>query len=129
MRDHFAQSRRRSSALLSLNTRTLMGKGAGQSLKGIRKARAGKAESALDAAVASFFAPRGRHARSGFGRGSCRRAFSRSSSDAQIIRVIGNVAINVLTDYTNNVALTDIGTRRSTSNCIPPPDPDGHSAR
>ena len=37
-----------------LSAHTLMGKGAGLSQEGIRKAREGKAESALDDAVASF---------------------------------------------------------------------------
>lgn len=90
-----------------LSTHTLMGKGAGQSLKGIRKARAGKAESALDAAVASF-ARRVVDTRGQVSDADLAAARSAGLGDAHIIEVIGNVAINVLTDYTNNVALTDI---------------------
>lgn len=90
-----------------LSTHTLMGKGPGQSLKGIRKARSGKAESALDAAVASF-ARRVVDTRGQVSDADLAAARSAGLGDTHIIEVIGNVAINVLTDYTNNVALTDI---------------------
>ncbi len=65
-----------------LSAHTLMGKGAGLSQEGIRKAREGKGETAIDDAIASF-ARRVIDARAGLGRGSCRRAFGRSRRSAR----------------------------------------------
>jgi len=90
-----------------LSAHTLMGKGAGLSPDGIRKAREGKAESALDDAVASF-ARRVVDTRGQVSEADLAAARSAGLGDAQIIEIIGNVALNVLTNYTNNVALTDI---------------------
>ena len=93
--------------LLSLSPYAGGGKGAGLSPEGIRKAREGKAESALDDAVASF-ARRVVDTRGQVSDADLAAARSAGLGDGQIIEVIGNVAINVLTNYTNNVALTDI---------------------
>jgi uncharacterized peroxidase-related enzyme len=90
-----------------LSAHTLMGKGAGLSPDGIRKAREGKAESALDDAVASF-ARRVVDTRGQVSEADLAAARSAGLGDAQIIEIIGNIALNVLTNYTNNVALTDI---------------------
>jgi uncharacterized peroxidase-related enzyme len=90
-----------------LSAHTLMGKGAGLSPEGIRKAREGKAESDIDNAVASF-ARRVVDTRGQVSDAELAAARSAGLGDGQIIEVIGNVAINVLTNYTNNVALTDI---------------------
>ena len=90
-----------------LSAHTLMGKGAGLSPEGIRKAREGKAESALDDAVASL-ARRVVDTRGQVSDADLAAARSAGLGDAHIIEVIGNVAINALTNYTNNVALTDI---------------------
>jgi uncharacterized peroxidase-related enzyme len=90
-----------------LSAHTLMGKGAGLSPEGIRKAREGKAESALDAAVASF-ARRLIDARGQVLDADLVAARSAGLGDAHIVEIIANVAINVLTNYTNNVALTEI---------------------
>lgn len=90
-----------------LSAHTLMGKGAGLSAEGIRKAREGGAESDFDAAVAAF-ARRVADTRGQVANADLAAARSAGLGDAHIIEVIGNVAINVLTNYTNNVALTDI---------------------
>lgn len=90
-----------------LSAHTLMGKGAGLSSEGIRRAREGKAENAIDAAVASF-ARRVVETRGQVTDADIAAARSAGLDDARILEVIANVAINVLTNYTNNVALTDI---------------------
>ncbi|RZI38184.1 carboxymuconolactone decarboxylase family protein, partial [Herbaspirillum sp. HC18] len=90
-----------------LSAHSLMGKGAGLSAEGIRKAREGGAETDLDAAVAAF-ARRVADTRGQVADADLAGARSAGLGDAHIIEIIGNVAINVLTNYTNNVALTDI---------------------
>jgi uncharacterized peroxidase-related enzyme len=90
-----------------LSAHTLMGKSAGLSSEGIRLAREGKAESAIDAAVASF-ARRVVETRGQVADADIAAARSAGLDEARIIEVIANVAINALTNYTNNVALTDI---------------------
>jgi uncharacterized peroxidase-related enzyme len=90
-----------------LSAHTLMGKGAGLSTDGIRKAREGKAEGAIDGAVAAF-AYRVVETRGHVTDADIAAARAAGLDDARVIEVIANVAINVLTNYTNNVALTDI---------------------
>ena len=90
-----------------LSAHTLMGKGAGLSSEGIRKAREGKAETAIDAAV-PWFARRVVETRGQVTDTDIATARSAGLDDARIIEVIANVAINALTNYTNNVAQTDI---------------------
>jgi uncharacterized peroxidase-related enzyme len=90
-----------------LSAHTLMGKGAGLSSEGIRLAREGKAETAIDAALAAF-AGRVVDTRGRVTDADIAAARVAGLDDARIIEVIANVAINVLTNYTNNVALTDI---------------------
>lgn len=90
-----------------LSAHTVMGKGAGLSPEGIRKAREGKAATAIDAGVAAF-ARRVVDTRGQVTDADIAAARSAGLDDAHIVEVIGNVAINVLTNYTNNVALTEI---------------------
>jgi uncharacterized peroxidase-related enzyme len=90
-----------------LSAHTLMGKGAGLSQEGIRKAREGKAETAIDDAIASF-ARRVVDARGQVSDADLAVVRSAGLREAHVIEIIANVAINVLTNYTNNVALTDI---------------------
>jgi uncharacterized peroxidase-related enzyme len=90
-----------------LSAHTLMAKGAGLSPESISRAREGKAHTAIDAAVASF-ARRVVETRGQVTDADIAAARSAALDDARIIEVIANVAINVLTNYTNNVALTDI---------------------
>jgi uncharacterized peroxidase-related enzyme len=90
-----------------LSAHTLMGKGAGLSPEAIRDARQGKAENATDNAVAAF-ARRVIETRGQISDADFAAARSIGLGDAHIIEIIANVAINVLTNYTNNVALTDV---------------------
>jgi AhpD family alkylhydroperoxidase len=110
-----------------LSAHTLIGKGAGLSSEGIRKAREGKAETAIDGAVASF-ARRVVETRGQVTDADIAAARSAGLDDARIIEVIANVAINVLTNYTNNGALTISTFRRSISRCDLLPDPDERGA-
>ena len=90
-----------------LSAHTLMGKGAGLTAEGIQAARQGKAQDAVDNAVA-VFAHRVVETRGQVNDTDVASARSAGLDDARLIEVIANVAINVLTNFTNNVALTDI---------------------
>ena len=90
-----------------LSAHTLMGKGAGLSAEGIVAARRGKAQAALDNAVAAF-ARRVVDTRGQVSDADVSAARSAGLDDPQIIEVIAGVALNVLTNFTNNVAQTDI---------------------
>ena len=90
-----------------LSAHTLMGKGAGLSTDGISKARDGHAETAIDDAVA-VFARKVADKRGQVDDADIAAARKAGFSDAHVVEVIANVAINILTNYTNNVALTDI---------------------
>ncbi len=90
-----------------LSAHSLMGKGAGLSPEAIRKARHGAAETKVDNAVA-VFARRVVDLRGKVSDADLATAREAGLNDAHIIEVIANVAINIFTNYTNNVALTDI---------------------
>ena len=90
-----------------LSAHSLMGKGAGLSPSAIRKAREGAAENAIDNAVA-VFARRVVDLRGQVSDADIAAARTAGLGNAHIVEVIANVAINILTNYTNNVALTDI---------------------
>jgi uncharacterized peroxidase-related enzyme len=90
-----------------LSAHTLMGKGAGLSPEAIRNARLGNADNVTDNAVASL-ARRVIETRGRISDADLAAARSTGLGDAHIVEIIANVAINVLTNYTNNVALTDI---------------------
>lgn len=90
-----------------LSAHTLMGKGAGLSADGVRKAREGRGETAIDDAVA-VFARAVADARGQISDADLAPARAAGLSDAHIVEVIAQVALNVLTNYTNNVCLTDI---------------------
>jgi uncharacterized peroxidase-related enzyme len=90
-----------------LSAHTLMGKGAGLSADAIRKARHGEGESSLDNAVA-VFARRVVETRGQVSDADLATAHSAGLDDAHLVEVIAGVAINVFTNYTNNVAQTDI---------------------
>lgn len=90
-----------------LSAHSLLAKASGLSDEAIRLARAGTASGSRDAAIASFarqlVQQRGRvdaavvaHAR------------AEGLSDALILEIIANVALSVLTNYTNHVAQTEI---------------------
>ena len=90
-----------------LSAHSLMGKGAGLSPDSIRKARQGTAESKIDNAVA-VFALRVVELRGKVSDADLSSAREAGLTDAHIVEVIANVVINILTNYTNNVAQTDI---------------------
>ncbi len=90
-----------------LSAHSLMGKGAGLSPDAIRQARAGGGSTAIDNAVA-VFARRVVDLRGQVSDADIATARNAGLGNAQIIEVIAHVSLNVLTNYTNNVALTDI---------------------
>lgn len=90
-----------------LSAHTRLGQGAGLSADAIRKARKGEGESSLDNAVA-VFARRVVETRGQVSDADVATARSAGLDDAHLVEVIAGVAINVFTNYTNNVAQTDI---------------------
>ncbi len=90
-----------------LSAHTLMGKGAGLSPEGIAAARRGNAQDPRDNAVATF-ARRVVETKGQVTDADVASARSAGLDDARLIEVIANVALNVLTNFTNNVAHTDI---------------------
>lgn len=90
-----------------LSAHTLMGKGAGLSPEGVRHAREGRAETPIDNAVAAL-ARNIVETRGQLKDADIEAARSAGLSEAHIVEVIANVAINILTNYTNNAAQTDI---------------------
>ncbi len=90
-----------------LSAHTLMGKGAGLSPSAIHKAREGVADTEIDNAVA-VFARRVVETRGKVSDADLATARKAGLDDAHLIEVIANVAINILTNYTNNVADTDV---------------------
>ena len=90
-----------------LSAHTLMGKGAGLTPEDILAARHGKAQDPVDNAVAAL-ARRVVEARGQVSDADPASARSAGLDDARIVEVIAGVALNVLTNFTNNVAQTDI---------------------
>lgn len=90
-----------------LSAHSLIGKATGLSEDDIRLARAGTASTIRDAAIASFarqlVKERGR-----LDPRAVSLARADGLSDALILEIIANVALNVLTNYTNHVAGTVI---------------------
>ncbi|MBV9078782.1 MAG: carboxymuconolactone decarboxylase family protein [Methylobacteriaceae bacterium] len=90
-----------------LSAHTLMGKGAGLTPEGIAAARHGQAQDAQDNAVA-VLAKRVMETRGQVDDKDLAAARSAGLDDARIVEVIAGVALNALTNFTNNVAQTDI---------------------
>lgn len=90
-----------------LAAHTLMGKGAGLSADAIAAARRGQAQDAQDNAVATF-ARRAVESRGQVTDADIASARAEGLDDARLVEVIAQVALNVLTNFTNNVADTDI---------------------
>lgn len=90
-----------------LSAHTMMAKGAGLSEAEIRQARAGAGSDATDAAIAGFaqqvVRQRGRLEAS-----AVANAHARGLDDGLILEIIANVALSVLSNYTNHVAATEI---------------------
>ena len=90
-----------------LSAHTLLGKGAGLSDQSIRAARRGHGIDPIDQAVAELalllVSERG-HATDQ----ALASARAAGLSDPQIIEVVANVALNILTNFVNNLARTEI---------------------
>lgn len=90
-----------------LSAHTLLGKGAGLSEDDVRKARGGTASNAAENAVA-VFARKLVLARGQLPVSDLEEARKAGLDDGLIIEVISNVALNILTNYTNNIAGTSV---------------------
>jgi uncharacterized peroxidase-related enzyme len=90
-----------------LSAHTLLGKGAGLSEAAIAKARAGHGETPIDDAIA-VLARRLVEARGHASDADIAAARKAGLTDAHVVETIASVAINVLTNFTNNVARTEI---------------------
>ncbi|MBD5803831.1 Carboxymuconolactone decarboxylase family protein [Azoarcus sp. Aa7] len=90
-----------------LSAHSLIGKATGLSEDDIRLARAGTASTIRDAAIASFARQLVRE-RGRLDARAVSLARADGLSDALILEIIANVALNVLTNYTNHVAGTVI---------------------
>lgn len=90
-----------------VSAHTLIGKGAGLSPAAIRDARDGKASDAQDNAVATLV---GRliDTRGAVSDSDLSTARQAGLDDGRILEVVVHVAMNVLTNFTNNVAQTTI---------------------
>lgn len=90
-----------------LSAHTLLGKNAGLSADAIAAARRGTAADPQDNAVAQL-AARLVEARGEVSDADVAAARAGGLDDARIVEVIAHVALNVMTNFTNNVAHTDI---------------------
>lgn len=90
-----------------VSAHTLLGKNAGLSAEDVLAARHGKAENAQDNAVATL-AARLVETRGSVSDADVAAARTGGLDDARIVEVIAHVALNVMTNFTNNVAQTDI---------------------
>lgn len=90
-----------------VSAHTLLGKNAGLSADSILAARNGKAADAQDNAVATLAAALV-EARGSVSDADVAAARNGGLDDARIVEVIAHVALNVMTNFTNNVAQTDI---------------------
>jgi len=90
-----------------LSAHTALGNRAGLSESEVRDARAGGAPDRLDAAVAALsvqiLQKRGSISDSDF-----EAAKASGLDESMMVEILGNVALNILTNYTNNFARTDI---------------------
>ena len=90
-----------------LSAHTLLGKGAGLSPNAIRAARQGKGATTIDNAIATL-ALRIVESRGQVSDADLASARLAGLDDAHIVEIVGNVAHNVLTNFMNNVANTEI---------------------
>lgn len=90
-----------------LSAHTALGKGVGLSDSAVLDARAGRATDPLDQALATL-AQRIVSQRGVLTDQEVAAARSAGISDELLLEVIANVALNVLTNYTNHIAATDV---------------------
>ena len=90
-----------------LSAHTVLGGGAGLSAEAIAAARSGRADNPADNAVAAL-TMRLINSRGMIGDEELAEAHAAGLDDGLILEVIAHVAMNTLTNFTNNVAETDI---------------------
>ena len=90
-----------------LSAHTLLGRGAGLSDDEVTLARRGQGHSAQDAAVARL-SQQLVSTRGALPAGALLEARSAGVDDGLVLEVVAHVALNVLTNYTNHVAGTDV---------------------
>lgn len=90
-----------------ISAHTLLGKGAGLSADAMLEARQGKGANAIDTALAAL-AVKLVETRGSISDADLAAARAAGLDDTQIVEVIAHVAYNTLTNFTNNVAQTDI---------------------
>ncbi len=90
-----------------LSAHTAIGKGAGLDAHAIDQARAGRAADPIDAALLAL-ALAVVQSRGGIGDADLAAARRAGLDDGQIIEVVAHVALNVLTNYVNRVAGTEV---------------------
>lgn len=90
-----------------LAAHTAIGKGAGLSPESISEARAGRADNALDNAIAEL-AVKIVKQRGVISNDDLAAASAQGVSDALVMEIVANVALNTLTNYTNHIAGTDV---------------------
>lgn len=90
-----------------LSAHTLLGKGAGLSDEAILQARKGSADNAIDQVIVAFaqkiVVSRGR-----LSNADLQEVRSVGVDDGLIVEIIANVTLNILTNYTNHIAATDV---------------------
>lgn len=90
-----------------LSAHTAIGKGAGLTEQDIRDARSATARDAKDAAIAAF-AGKLTRSRGVVSDGELATLRAQGIDDGLVVEIIANVALNLLTNYLNHVAGTDI---------------------
>ncbi len=90
-----------------LSAHTLLGKGAGLNDADIRQARAGTAGNAIDGAIAAF-ARKVVQTKAQLAAADLQAVRDAGVDDGLIVEIIANIALNILTNYTNHIAATDI---------------------
>lgn len=90
-----------------LSAHTLLGRHAGLSEDEIAAARAGHASTPLDHAIATLTRAIVQ-SRAQVGLAELQEARDSGIDDGLLIEIVGNVALNILTNYTNHIAGTDV---------------------
>lgn len=96
-----------------LSAHAALGKGAGLDEPAIRQARQGEAGDPLDAAILKLVLTITR-SRGGIGDGDLAAARAAGLDDGLVVEVISQVALNVMTNYLNRVAGTEVDFPRVT---------------
>lgn len=90
-----------------LSAHVAIGKGAGLSSDDIQRAREGTAQDPIDDAITAF-ALKVVRARGGVSDRDLDAARQAGVDDGLIVEIVANVALNILTNYVNRVAVTEV---------------------